>query len=178
MFIRVATEDDAQQLIDIYRPYVENSTTSFEYTVPSVDDFRQRIHHIKIKYPYLVMVDQETILGYAYAHEYKERSSYQWTVEISVYLSKNAQGKGIGKKLYQSLESYLIRQNIVVIMASITEANEASIAFHRHMGYEMTGHFKKIGFKHNRWLDIYWMQKRLSESSIPSSFIPFSQLKV
>ncbi len=176
MFIRTATEEDANQLIDIYKPYIENSTTSFEYDVPSLDDFKQRISDITIKYPYIIMVDGAKILGYAYAHEYKDRDAYQWTVEVSVYLSKNAQGRGIGSKLYNYLEEYLCRQHVVNIMACITGDNKTSIAFHEHMGYKTVGQFKKVGFKNNQWLDIYWLEKQISSSVSPEAFIPFSKL--
>ncbi|MFZ2967027.1 MAG: N-acetyltransferase family protein [Leuconostoc falkenbergense] len=176
MFIRTATEEDANQLIDIYRPYIENNTTSFEYKVPSLDEFKQRISDIAIKYPYIVMVDGTKILGYAYAHEYKERDAYQWTVEVSIYLPKNAQGKGIGSKLYNSLEEYLRRQHVVNIMACITGSNKISIAFHEHLGYETVGIFKKVGFKNNQWLDICWLEKQISSPIHPETFVPFSKL--
>lgn len=122
------------------------------------------------------MEDEQKILGYAYAHEYKERDAYQWTVEISVYLSKDAQGQGIGSKLYKSLEEILIRQNVVNIMACITESNKISIAFHEHLGYKIVGQFKKIGFKNDKWLDIYWLEKKISKDINPKPLIYFSNL--
>lgn len=176
MFIRMVNEADAKQLINIYKPYVETNVISFEYETPSIETFKQRIRGTKEKYPYLVAVEKETVLGYAYAHDYNDREAYQWTVEISIYLSKSAQGKGIGQKLYESLENYLMRQNVVNLMVCITETNLNSLAFHQHLGYEIVGQFKKVGFKSNKWLDIYWLQKQLYTLNKPHKFIPFSKL--
>jgi len=161
--IRPATEDDAQELLAIYAPYITNTTITFEDVIHSVENFKQRIRDISEHFPYLVAVnDDDKILGYAYAHLYGPRAAYAWTVEASIYVDHNFEGHGLGTQLYQRLETILKQQNVVNLMACITEENENSVKFHEKFGYEKVGTFKKVGFKFNRWLDVTWMQKKLN----------------
>ncbi|MFC6177498.1 GNAT family N-acetyltransferase [Companilactobacillus huachuanensis] len=164
--IRQATENDVQELLDIYAPYVLNTTITFEDAIPTVEDFKSRIHNILKTFPYLVAVDDnDKIRGYAYAHAYKPRAAYAWTVEASIYVEHEYKGHGVGTTLYQYLEDTLQRQGVVNLMACITEENSNSVKFHEKCGYEKVGTFKKVGFKFNRWLDIVWMQKTLNPRS-------------
>lgn len=159
--IRLATPADAADLVAIYQPYVLNTNITFEYTVPSVEEFEKRVQETLLEFPYLVALDQEKIIGYAYAHEYKERAAYDWAVEVSVYVDSEARQKGCGKALYQALESELKKQNILILTACITGGNEGSVAFHEKFGYQQVAAFKKIGFKFNQWHDVLWLQKML-----------------
>ncbi|MBS9338158.1 N-acetyltransferase [Fructobacillus sp. M2-14] len=185
MQIRTASPEDADKLLEIYRPHIENSTTSFEYEVPSVQDFQQRIQAILPNYPYLVSIENDHILGYAYAHPYGERKAYQWSSEVSVYIGKDAQGKGVGRRLYETIEDILKQQNVVNVTACVTSENENSIAFHQHMGYEITAKFDDIGFKNGKWIGTYWLKKVIGRQAAtqaekpqqePAPFIPFSKL--
>lgn len=176
MQIRTAKTDDAPALLDIYRPHIESSTTSFEYEVPSVLEFKSRIQETLQNYPYLVAEDNDQILGYAYAHPYGERAAFQWSAEVSVYIADEAQGKGVGRLLYETIEDILQQQNVVNVTACLTGENQNSIAFHEHMGYEVVAQFKKIGFKNGRWLDTFWLQKELDRPDQPKPFIPFYEI--
>lgn len=161
--IRQATENDASELLDIYAPYITDTTITFEDVIPTIEDFKQRIRDISAKFPYLVAIDENNkILGYAYAHSYKPRAAYEWTVEVSIYIDQNYKGHGLGTKLYQHLEQVLKRQGVVNLMACITQENAASIRFHKKLGYQEAGVFHKVGFKFNRWLDVTWMEKSLN----------------
>lgn len=161
--IRKATEDDAAALLDIYAPYITDTTITFENVIPSVENFRQRITDISKDFPYIVAVDDDDkILGYAYAHLYGPRAAYAWTVEASIYVDKNYEAHGLGTMLYKELEGILTKQGVVNLMACITEENTNSIHFHEKFGYEKVGTFKKVGYKFNRWLDVTWMQKTLN----------------
>lgn len=176
--IRTATEADSEALLAIYAPYVLKTPITFEYLVPSLEEFRQRILDTLQEYPYLVAEDKEqNIVGYAYAHSYKGRSAYDWSVEVTVYVSEAAQGLGAGKLLYQALEESLAAQQVVNLTACITGQNEGSIRFHEKMGYRNVGTFEKIGYKFDRWYDVIWMQKRLEDHSEHRAFIPFSDLR-
>lgn len=177
--IRRATENDAQELLDIYAPYITDTTITFENVIPSVADFKQRIRDISEKFPYLVATDDNgKIVGYAYAHLYGPRAAYAWTVEASIYVDKDYKGHGLGTKLYQTLEDILKRQGVVNLMACITEENTNSIRFHEKFGYQKVGTFKKVGFKFNRWLDVIWMQKTLnSRSDQMTEVTSYDQLK-
>ncbi len=157
--IRTATLEDTRFILEIYAPYVLNTCITFETEVPSITEFEQRIRTIQKTFPYLVLEENGSIVGYAYATKYKERSAYDWTVETSVYLREDVQGKGYGKVLYTALEDALRAQGIVTMLACITYPNDSSIAFHKKMGFEHVAHFEKLGFKFNQWRDIVWMKK-------------------
>ena len=175
MIIRIATKNDAPQLLNIYAPYELDSTFTFEYDIPSLQTFEHRITTTLQTHPYLVAEENDTILGYAYAHPLNEREAYQWTAELSVYVGPTAKGRGIGKQLYQALEQYLKEQNVVQTIAVITAENTRSIAFHEHLGYQQVGQLTQVGFKHGKWLDVAWLQKSLATATAtPAPFIPFS----
>jgi len=176
--IRKVTENDAQELINIYAPYITNTTITFEDVVPTVENFQQRIREISKDFPYIAAIDDNgKILGYAYAHLYGPRAAYAWTTEASIYIDHNYEGHGLGTKLYKRLEDILKKQNVVNLLACITEENENSVRFHEKLGYEKVGTFKKVGFKFNRWLDVTWMQKTLNNrDNEMTRVIPFDKL--
>ena len=171
--IRIATTDDIPQILAIYGPYIEHSTASFEYTVPTEQAFRERFLRITKQFPWLVWEEEGRILGYAYASRPFERAAYQWCAEDSLYLLPQAHGKGIGKKLLTALEKILTYQGYRVVYAIITSENERSLAFHRHCGYEFLAEMPHCGVKFGKSLGIVWMEKRLSSVEIPSN-APFS----
>lgn len=176
--IRMATPSDASQLVAIYRPYVEQTVITFEYEVPTIYEFQQRISQTLLRYPYLVATDDTgKIYGYAYAGKFKTRAAYDWSAEVSVYLDQQCQGRGIGSALYQGLEQILAAQHVYQLLACITLDNQESVLFHEGMGYTTVGSFSKVGFKHECWHDIVWMQKQLNELPVqPLRFIPLSKL--
>lgn len=159
--VRTVTINDVQELLDIYSYYVLNTTITFEYDTPSINEFTQRIQKITQKYPYLVATLDDEIIGYAYATSYKERAAYDWSVETTVYVKETYQGIGVGKALYTQLEHALKEMNIVNMLACITYPNPKSIEFHTKFGFEQVGHFHKVGYKFNEWRDIIWMQKSI-----------------
>lgn len=161
--IRLANDKDAPALLEIYRPYVEQTTITFEYDVPSIETFTERIQKTLLRYPYLVAELENEIVGYAYASPFKTRAAYDWSVETSIYVKQSIRGKGIGKKLYAALETYLKAQHIVNVNACITYPNNASIGFHEQLGYQKVAHFTKCGYKLGQWCDMIWMEKMLGE---------------
>jgi phosphinothricin acetyltransferase len=176
--IRMATTADAQALLDIYAPYVTETAITFEYEVPAIADFRARIKQTLSKYPYLVAVLDDRIVGYAYAAAFKGRAAYDWAVEVTVYVSRDYQAQGIGKKLYTRLEEILTKQHIINLNACIAYPNPGSIGFHTQMGYKTVGHFTKCGYKFATWYDMVWMEKMIGEHPVPpAAVIPVLQLK-
>ncbi|MGT2907356.1 N-acetyltransferase family protein [Streptococcus dentiloxodontae] len=161
MSLRMAVADDAAQLLAIYSYYVENTSITFEYETPSLEEFQARIRTILEKFPYIVAEEDGKILGYAYASSFKERAAYDWTVEWSVYLDKEARSKGLGQKLYDKLTALLRQQNVVTIEACITYPNEKSIRFHQKNGFKEVAHFNKVGYKLGKWHDVVWYEKTL-----------------
>ena len=159
--IRNAQFEDAANLGAIYAPYVEKTAITFETQVPTVEDFENRIKKTMKKFPYLVAIEEGQIVGYAYASTYYARAAYDWTVELSVYVQKEARGKGVGTLLYTALEEELTARGFKNFLACIALPNPASIALHERRGYEQVAHFKKVGYKFGTWHDIVWLQKSL-----------------
>ncbi|HFR3686722.1 TPA: N-acetyltransferase family protein [Streptococcus suis] len=159
--MRSARIEDAADLVAIYAPYVEKTAITFETEVPTVEAFASRIEKTLEKFPYLVAVEEGKIVGYAYASTYYARAAYDWTVEFSVYVQKEARGKGIGNLLYTALEEELTVRGFKNFLACIALPNPASIALHEKKGYQQVAHFKKVGYKFGTWHDIVWLQKSL-----------------
>ena len=168
--IRMANPADAQALLNIYAPYVINTAITFEYDVPSVEEFASRIAHSLEKYPYLIAEEGGNILGYAYASPFHDRPAYDWAVETSIYVDQNIKHRGIGRKLHDALESTLREQGILNMNACIAYPPEEDehldknrVEFHAHMGYRLVGEFYKCGYKFNRWYNMVWMEKLIGE---------------
>ena len=168
--IRVATLEDAKTLVEIYTPYVEKTVITFEYEVPSVEEFKGRMAHVLEKYPYLVAERDGEIVGYAYAGEFKSRAAYDWAVETTVYVREDQKNSGVGKALYMALEQILAEQNILNLNACIgypevedEYLTKNSVQFHEHMGYRFVGEFYKCGYKFGRWYNMVWMEKHIGE---------------
>ena len=161
--LRMATKDDAKALLAIYKPYVEQTTITFEYEVPSQAEFERRIKQTLEKYPYLVASYEGSIVGYAYASAFKSRAAYDWSVETSIYVDQQATGLGVGQKLYAKLEELLKKQHIINMNACIAYPNPKSIAFHEKQGYQKVAHFSKCGYKLGKWVDMIWMEKCIGE---------------
>ena len=165
--LRIATPADIPAMLEIYGPYVLNSTATFEYTVPTQEEFSRRFTTITAQYPWLVWEEEGTILGYAYASAPYTRAAYSWCAEPSIYLRPDAKGRRIGTKLYTALEAILTRQGYQVLYALVTEENRESIAFHEKLSYEKRAFFPDCGWKFNRWLGVFWMEKRPKSVEIP-----------
>ena len=168
--LRIATEKDIPEILDIYAPYVLNSTATFEYDVPCRKEFLQRFFTITAQFPWLVWEEEGRILGYAYASAPYERAAFRWCAEPSVYLRPEAQGRDIARKLYTALEWILEKQGYQVLYALITDENHPSLRFHEKMGYRQMVRFPDCGFKFDRWLGLIWMEKRLKIVHSPSAF--------
>lgn len=183
--IRAVREDDAAELVEIYRYYVEHTAITYEWHVPSVAEFRQRICHTLEKYPYLAAELDGKIVGYVYASPLNTRESFDWSVETSIYLAENVRGQGIGSRLYQALEDTLCAMHITNLNACIACPEEPdeyltnnSIEYHAHIGYRMVGKFHKCAYKFGRWYHMVWMEKAITEHpETPEPVIWFSELQ-
>ena len=164
--VRAAAPEDAEQLLEIYTPFVISedsslSNVSFELAVPDVEEFRQRIQDISTHFPYLVGEVNGQILGYVYCHPYRERLAYQWAVEVTIYLAPAGQGKGLGRLLYETMEKLLCLQGVTMAYSCITVGNDHSIKMHEALGYRLIGTFTNSGYKNGQWLDTVWLEKQL-----------------
>ena len=181
---RIATISDAKELLDIYAPYVTDTAISFEYDVPSLEEFEARITDILKKYPYLVAENNGEILGYAYTHAFVGRAAYDHAVETTIYLKEGRTKMGIGRMLYEALERISSAQNILNMNACIgypeppdEHLTMNSVQFHEHMGYRMVGTFHNCGYKFGTWYHMVWMEKMIGKHNpTPLPVIPFSDL--
>ena len=117
--IRTAKPSDAEELLAIYAPYIKKTAITFEYDVPSVEEFKSRIENTLKRYPYIVLEDNGIIQGYAYTSPFGERIAYQWSVETSIYIREDSRKSGYGRMLYSELEKISIKQNIQNLNACI-----------------------------------------------------------
>jgi len=168
--IRVAEERDLGAMLEIYRPYVENTTVSFEYTVPTEGEFLERFRETTAQFTWIVWEADGEILGYAYASRPFQRQAYWWCAEPSIYVMSAAQGHGIGKKLYTALEELLKLQGYLVLYAWVTGENTGSVRFHERLGYKISMELEKCGYKLGRWCGLVWMEKRLNYVENPMDF--------
>lgn len=185
ILLRIAAEKDAAELRNIYAPYVENTAITFEYVVPSVQEFEKRIKNTLSKYPYIVAEYNGELLGYAYAGSFHERAAYNWAVETSIYVKMDKKRMGIGSALYDALEKILKKQGILNLNACIayTEKEDVhltndSVYYHEKLGYSMVGRFHKCGYKFQHWYDMVWMEKSIGEHKENQSPIKlFSEIR-
>ena len=164
MLIRFAKPEDAGKLLRIYEQYL-NTPTTFETELPSKEEFEGRIRDALAVYPYLLYEENGEVLGYAYAHRFRERASYQWTAELSVYLDRDSQSRGIGTKLYTVLIRLLRRQGLHLLLSGVTVPNEKSRRLHLHMGFRLVGVFHQNGYKNGAWHDVEWFELLLSDGN-------------
>ncbi len=175
--IRMATPADAPALLEIYSPYVTDTTVSFEYVPPSCEEFAGRIRTTLEKYPYLVAELEGRPVGYAYASPFHHRAAYGWSAETSIYVRRDLRRGGAGRSLYLALEEILTRQGVLNLNACIAWPNPDSVAFHEKLGYRHAGHFHQCGYKLGQWLDVIWMEKDLGPHTLPPRpFIPVGSL--
>ncbi len=159
--IRPVSPSDATGIAEIYNYYIQNSTVTFEEKKVNASDIQSRIEKVTFaELPWLVAEYNGQIVGYAYATKWKERSAYRFSVEISIYVAHQHHGNGWGSKLYDSLFEELRNLEIHLVIGGITLPNDASIALHEKFEMKKVAHFKEIGFKFNKWLDVgYWQLK-------------------
>ncbi len=165
--VRDATADDAAACAAIYAPYVTGTAISFEDLPPSAAEMARRIAAAQERHAWLVLEDVGAVVGYAYAGPYKERAAYRWSCEVSVYLARGRWRSGGGRQLYEALFERLGARGYRTAVAGMTQPNEASGAFHAAMGFEPVGTWRGIGWKHGRWRDVTWAQRRLTADDGP-----------
>ena len=172
MNIRSASVNDAEQLLKIYAWYVEKTAISFEYDVPSLEEFQSRIRETLKKFPYLVLEEDSMILGYTYAGSFKTRAAYDHSCEVTIYVRHDMKRQGYGKMLYEALEEKLKSKGILNLYACIGSPvvedkylTRNSELFHEHLGFVKAGEFHKCGYKFGRWYNMIVMEKIIGEHS-------------
>lgn len=176
MIIRLATIKDSNALLKIYSQYIDTAIT-FECTLPTEQEFAERVASIIKDYPYLVCEENGQILGYAYAHRQMEREAYQWNAELSIYLDRSFTSKGLGSKLYCILIDILKLQGIKNVYGGVTVPNEKSKKLHLGLGFTSLGTYHNTGYKHNKWHDVEWFEKKIIEYTLePKPVVSISKI--
>lgn len=164
--VRNAVIEDAARILEIYDYYVKNTAITFEYETPSLEAFKSRMETTMERYPYLVILQDGRIQGYAYAGPFGRRAAYSWSSEVTIYLDRNAQKCGMGRRLYEALEGALRGMGVLNLYACIgyPEHDDAyltanSADFHAHLGFAKVGTFRNCGYKFSRWYHMIWMEK-------------------
>lgn len=156
--IRAATSADADAICAIYNHYIAHTTISFEEEPVAPADMAERITDVTAaNLPWLVLIDGDTLVGYAYATKWRVRQAYRFSVETSVYLDRHHIGKGAGKMLYKALLAELRQRGLHLAIAGIAQPNEASVRLHERLGFKKVAHFSEVGRKFGNWIDVaYW----------------------
>jgi phosphinothricin acetyltransferase len=155
--IRPATISDAPAIAAVYNPYIAATTISFEEAPVSDYEMAERIKGVTANLPWYVFEADGKVVGYAYATPWRTRCAYRLSVETSVYISSDYPRQGIGTQLYRTLLDDLRQRGITVVIGGVALPNAASVALHERMGFEKVAHFKKVGRKFDRWIDVgYW----------------------
>ena len=162
--IRSAAPGDADRLCEIYNHYVLTDVATFEEEPVSVDEMRQRVVEVQKQFFWLVYEEAGEVIGYAYAGKWKARAAYRHSVELSVYLSPERHGRGIGKQLYAELLRRLRDRDVHSVVGGVAGTNEASMALHRSFGFEKVAVFRDVGHKFGRWIDVTYFQLLLPSS--------------
>ena len=175
--LRLATPEDAAQVLAIYEPYIRDTSFTFETEVPTVTEFAERMRAYLENWPWLVCEDGGKIAGYAYASRYRERTGYQWCAECSIYMHPDYRQLGLGRKLYEKLFAILTRQGFRTLYAVINSPNDGSVAFHEQCGFSFFAMYEKVGWKLGQWKNVGWWRKVLNEfSDAPAPPVMLSQL--
>lgn len=160
---RDATAADAAACRRIYAPYVRDTVISFETEPPSQAEMAGRIAAAAAAHAWLVLEDDGRVVGYAYGGPFAARAAYRWSCEVSVYMAMEHRRAGGGRALYEALLDRLSRRGFHMAVAGMTLPNDASAAFHRAMGFQPVGTWKRIGFKDGAWHDVAWTQRPLAD---------------
>lgn len=179
--IRPAAADDAAEIAAIYAYYVKNTAVTFEYEPPDAGEIRRRIEAYTRRYPYLCVTQDDRIIGFAFAHAFRERPAYDYAAEVSIYLHRDCRHKGAGTRIYTALENELKKMGVKSLYACIAVADgedryltNASPLFHKKLGYRTCGTFHNCGRKFGRWYTMIWMEKTIGEfGEHPDPIIPY-----
>jgi len=161
--VRAATAADAGACAAVYAPYVTDTVVSFETVPPTPEEMARRIAAANRGHAWLVVEDEGRVVGYAYGGPFAPRAAYRWSCEVSVYLEGGRRRTGAGRRLYEALLARMVERGFGTALAGMTLPNEASEGFHRGMGFEPVGTYRRIGFKHGAWRDVAWVQRALAD---------------
>lgn len=165
--VRDAAPGDAAACAAIYAPYVRDTAITFELTAPSTEEMRERIAAAQASHAWVVLEQDGQVVGYAYGGPFAKREAYRWSCEVSVYIEMGRRRTGGGRALCEALFQRLAARGFRTVAAGMTLPNEASAGLHRALGFQQVGTFRNIGFKHDSWHDVAWLQRFLDGGEDP-----------
>jgi phosphinothricin acetyltransferase len=166
--IRAADPDrDAAACAAIYAPYVTDTVISLEERPPTPAEFADRIIRTIETHPWLVAQDADDVIAFAYATRHRERASYRWATDVTVYVHGDHHRRGLGRALYQALFDLLAEQGYRIACAGVTLPNQASVGLHESLGFQPVGVYRRIGWKMGAWHDVGWWQLELDAGEDP-----------
>jgi phosphinothricin acetyltransferase len=162
MTVRKADLEDASAIAEICNYYINTSHATFELDPIDTTEMQRRMEEgWKAGYPFLVYENSGEVIGYAYGRQFRPRRAYLHSIEISVYIREGHHGKSIGTHLYEQLFKEIAKGDFHTIIAGISLPNDPSIRLHEKFGFSKVAHFKEVGYKFNRWIDVGYWQKEL-----------------
>lgn len=165
-------------IAEIYRPAVLDRPTSFELEPPDATAMSERVTATLDSLPWLVAHEASRVVGYAYASQHRTRAAYQWSVDVSAYVHADAHRRGVGRALYEALFRVLVLQGYVNAYAGITLPNDASVSFHRSMGFTPVGVYHGVGYKLGSWHDVAWFERSLAPREPDPAFpVPLAAIR-
>ena len=159
--IRRVVPGDAAAIAAIYNHHVVNTIVTFEETPVDDAEMRRRIADIDASHAWFVGQDGGRVAGYAYASAWRARSAYRRSVETTVYVGRDQVGRGFGRALYDALLRELAQRGFHCAMGGIALPNAGSVALHERMGFAKVAHFREVGWKLGRWIDVGYWQRML-----------------
>lgn len=158
ILIRSATAADAAAIARIYNHYVRETVITFEEVEVPPSEIARRIHDVQAaSLPWLVAERAVEVVGYAYAAKWQSRSAYRFSAEVTVYVDVGHPRTGVGSRLYDDVFPLLRARGLHALVAGIALPNEPSVALHERFGFSQVAHFKEVGFKFGRWIDVgHW----------------------
>ena len=152
---------DAKEISKIYNYYIKHTVITFEEQAVSIEEMKRRIRTTTADLPWLVFENHQGVAGYAYAGKWKSRSAYKHSAEVTVYLSQDQTGRGIGTALYRALIEEIGHMNYHVVIGGVALPNAASVALHEKLGFKKVAHFEEVGYKFDQWIDVAYWQRRV-----------------
>jgi len=163
MTIRPAIRADCPGMLAIYNEAVLTTTATYDYE-PRTLEHRQAWFDDHERGGFAVFVAEDAaghIVGWSALNRYHDRPGYRFTTENSVYVAADMRGQGLGKLLLAPLIEAAQAKGLHAIIAVIDAANEASIRLHARFGFVQVGHFRQVGYKFDRWLDVVYLERLL-----------------
>ncbi|MFN2437920.1 MAG: N-acetyltransferase family protein [Chitinophagaceae bacterium] len=169
MQVRLANENDLEQLLQIYNDIILNTTAVYQYQ-PHTLQMRREWFETKNRqgFPVFVAEDSDNIVGFSTLGNFRNWQAYKYSVENSIYVASAYRGKGVGKLLMPPLIDAAEKMDMHTIIAGIDATNEASLRLHKTFGFKEVAHFKEVGYKFKRWLDLKFLQLILKTPKVPS----------